>query len=38
LMEETDVSGENHRLAVSHRQIVLDKVVSSAPRHLPDSN
>jgi hypothetical protein len=34
LMEETDVSGENHRPAASHRQIVLHKVASRAPRHL----
>ena len=38
LMEETEVSGENHRPAASHRHILLHKVVSSAPRHLPDSN
>ena len=38
LMEETEAPEENHRPATSHRQIVLHKVVSSAPRHLPDSN
>jgi hypothetical protein len=38
LMEETEVSGENHRPAASHRHILLHIVVSSAPRHLPDSN
>jgi len=38
LMEETKVSRENHRPAASHRQILLHKVVSSTPRHLPDSN
>jgi hypothetical protein len=30
LMEET---GENHRPAVSHRQILSHNVVSSTPRH-----
>ena len=38
LMEETEVSVENHRPAASHRHILLHKVVSSAPCHLPDSN
>ena len=37
LMEETEAPGENHRPDASHRQILLHKVVSSAPRHLPDS-
>jgi hypothetical protein len=38
MMDETDVSGENHRPAASHRQIVLHKVASRAPHHLPDLN
>jgi hypothetical protein len=38
LMEETEESGENHQPAATHRHILLHKVVSSAPRHLPDSN
>jgi hypothetical protein len=33
LVEETGVSGENHRLVVSHRQTVSHNVVSGAPRH-----
>jgi hypothetical protein len=37
-MEETEESGENHQPAATHRHILLHKVVSSAPRHLPDSN
>jgi hypothetical protein len=38
LMEKTEAPGENHRPAASHRQMLLHKVVASAPRHLPDLN
>jgi len=33
LVEETGVSGENHRSVASHRQFVLHNVVSSTHRH-----
>jgi hypothetical protein len=32
LVEETGVSGENHRPVASHRQTVSHNVVSSTPR------
>ena len=32
LVEETEVSGENHRPVTSHQQILSHNVVSSAPR------
>ena len=31
LVEETEVTGENHRPAVSHRQTLSHNVVSSTP-------
>ena len=38
LVEETRVSGENHRPVVSHRQTLSHSVVSSTPRHERSSN
>ena len=38
LVEETGISGENHRLGVCHRQTLSHNVVSSTPRHERDSN
>jgi len=33
LVEETGVSGENHRPVASHRQTLSHKVLSSTPPH-----
>jgi hypothetical protein len=38
LVEETGVSGENHRPVASHWQALSQTVVSSTPRHEQDSN
>jgi hypothetical protein len=38
LVEENEVTGENHRPAASHWQTLSHNVVSSTPRHKPDSN
>ena len=38
LVDETGVSGENHRSVASHWQILSHNVVSSTPRHERDSN
>jgi len=37
LVEETGVSGENHRPSASHSQTLSHNVVSSTPRHERDS-
>jgi len=38
LVEETGVSGDNHRPVASHWQILSHNVVSSTPCHGQDSN
>jgi hypothetical protein len=38
LVDETGVSGENHRHAASNYQILSHNVVSSTPRHARGSN
>ena len=38
LMEKTEVSRENHRPAIGHRQTLSHNVVSSTPRNEQDSN
>ena len=38
LVEETEVSGENHRPAASHGKTLSYNVVSSTPCHERDSN
>ena len=38
LVEETGVSDENHRTAISHWRTLSHNVVSSTPRHERDSN
>jgi hypothetical protein len=38
LVEESRVPGENQRCALSHSQTLSHNVVSSTPRHEPDSN
>ena len=38
LVEETGVSGHNHRSAASQRQTLSHNAVSSTPRHERDSN
>ena len=38
LVDETGVSGENHRPAASNYHIISHNVVSSTPRHARGSN
>ena len=38
LVEETGVTGENHRPVASHRQTLSHNVVSSTPHHEQGSN
>ena len=38
LMDETGVTGDNHRPVASHRQAVSHNVVKSTPHHERDSN
>jgi hypothetical protein len=38
LVNETGVSGENHRPVASHWQTLSHNVLSSTPRHERDSN
>jgi len=38
LVEETGVAGKTHRPVASHWQTLSHNVVSSMPRHEPDSN
>jgi len=38
LVEETRVSGENHRAVASHRQTLSHNAVSSTPRYERDLN
>jgi hypothetical protein len=38
LVDETGVTGDNHRPVASHRQTVSHNVVKSTPRHERDSN
>jgi hypothetical protein len=38
LVDESGVSGENHRPAASNYQIISHNVVSSTPRHARGSN